>query len=40
MDIETDGGFWLVLGLMALLFPLRPLLFPLFRIDGHRMPPL
>ena len=23
MDIETDGGFWLVLGLMALLFPLR-----------------
>ena len=23
MDIETDGGFWLVLGLMALLFPMR-----------------
>ena len=23
MAIETDGGFWLVLGLMALLFPIR-----------------
>ena len=23
MVIETDGGFWLVLGLMGLLFPLR-----------------
>ena len=23
MRVETDGGFWLVLGLMVLLFPLR-----------------
>lgn len=23
MRIETDGGFWIVLGLMVLLFPLR-----------------
>ena len=37
MAIETDGGFWLVLGLMVLLFPLRFLMGVLIAAFVHEI---
>ena len=37
MVIETDGGFWLILGLMVLLFPVRVLVGILLAAAIHEM---
>ena len=37
MVIETEGGFWIVLGLMALLFPLRVLMGIFFAAAIHEL---
>ena len=37
MVIETDGGFWIVLGLMGLLFPLRVLAGLLLAASVHEL---